>query len=505
MNVNPITPLTVFKALRNVPFDNSYTDTINFGSQSAQQSFFNGKVKYSFQDLTTVRMQYNTVKLPRKADDFFDCNYVMFQNKNFGTKWFYGFITEINYLTPNTTEIKFEIDAIQTWWFDININESMILREHVNNDYTGWGEARYNTIVPEPLEFVEYVDKELWSEVYTDLQPVVATTQGQLPGRSGTGGKFGGLYSGVNYFGGTYGEIEDLLAAIVNNGQEGTIASTFLMPKEFFTYDEDLKRETFTISNRQNAIDGYIPRNGKLYMYPFNYLFVTSPNGQERHYRWEYFKTGTVGFRTACAMSCNPEVLLYPVQYEADSEFTQEMSITGFPQFTYPIDTFKAWCAQNGSSMALSAVGNGLSLAAGAVSGNPFMVANGAMGFASDINSAVVASKQSDRIGGTPATNNTKTADNKMGFFFYQRHLRKDVLARYDDYFDRFGYAVNLLKRPNVSGRESWNYVLTQDCNITGSVPFNDITKIKDAFNKGITFWHGDYVGNYSRSNNITG
>lgn len=66
-----------------------------------------------------------------------------------------------------------------------------------------------------------------------------------------------------------------------------------------------------------------------------------------------------------------------------------------------------------------------------------------------------------------------------------------------------FGYATNRVKIPNMNGRQSWNYVKTNDCKIVGSVPFNDISRIKEMFNNGVTFWHGDFVGDYNRSNNI--
>ena len=66
-----------------------------------------------------------------------------------------------------------------------------------------------------------------------------------------------------------------------------------------------------------------------------------------------------------------------------------------------------------------------------------------------------------------------------------------------------FGYKVNTLKVPETNSRESWNYVKTINISIAGNVPSNYMEQIKSMFNSGVTLWHGDYIGDYGRSNNI--
>ena len=41
----------------------------------------------------------------------------------------------------------------------------------------------------------------------------------------------------------------------------------------------------------------------------------------------------------------------------------------------------------------------------------------------------------------------------------------------------------------------------TVGCNISGSIPQDDLMKIRAMFDKGITLWHDDLVGNYNRQN----
>lgn len=44
------------------------------------------------------------------AENLYDCNYIMFQNASFGTKWFYAFITSVAYENNETSRITMEID-----------------------------------------------------------------------------------------------------------------------------------------------------------------------------------------------------------------------------------------------------------------------------------------------------------------------------------------------------------------------------------------------------------
>ena len=49
--------------------------------------------------------------------------------------------------------------------------------------------------------------------------------------------------------------------------------------------------------------------------------------------------------------------------------------------------------------------------------------------------------------------------------------------------------------------REHYNFVHTADVNIRGSIPQDDKEQIKDIFNKGVTIWHTNDIGNYDLAN----
>ena len=134
-------PDTVVKLLKNVPLDSTYTDTGWCTSAGAQQAFFNGKVKKTYTGLTYQRVNNSvaqprgplTCRVPDIADNLYDCNYMMFQNSFYGSKWFYAFVKQVNYINPNNTEIVYEIDYLQTFMMDIKIKPSYVVREHASS------------------------------------------------------------------------------------------------------------------------------------------------------------------------------------------------------------------------------------------------------------------------------------------------------------------------------------------------------------------------------------
>jgi hypothetical protein len=67
-----------------------------------------------------------------------------------------------------------------------------------------------------------------------------------------------------------------------------------------------------------------------------------------------------------------------------------------------------------------------------------------------------------------------------------------------------FGYKINRVKVPNVTGRYNWNYVKTIGCYIEADIPQDDLQEIKNMFDNGLTIWHrANTFMNYSQSNPI--
>lgn len=92
-------------------------------------------------------------------------------------------------------------------------------------------------------------------------------------------------------------------------------------------------------------------------------------------------------------------------------------------------------------------------------------------------------------------------AQRDFDIYFFHVHVRDDEVKRLDDFLSCYGYQVNKVKAPNLTGRQYWNFVQTKDCVIAGDMPASSKEAIARIFDSGITFWHnGDNVGNYAIS-----
>ena len=61
----------------------------------------------------------------------------MYQNEAYTDKWFYAYISNMEYINDNMTAISIKTDIFQTWQFDIVYKKCFVEREHVNNDAIG--------------------------------------------------------------------------------------------------------------------------------------------------------------------------------------------------------------------------------------------------------------------------------------------------------------------------------------------------------------------------------
>lgn len=123
---------TNIRLLSNVPFSNDYKNTRWFDTKASQESYFTSKpVVHTMSHANFQRIDgYHYVAVNENIDDLWGTNYLMFQNAQYNNKWFYAFVTKLEYVQKNTTKVYFQIDVFQTWKFDMNFKPSFIVREH---------------------------------------------------------------------------------------------------------------------------------------------------------------------------------------------------------------------------------------------------------------------------------------------------------------------------------------------------------------------------------------
>lgn len=117
--------------LVNAPIDNTNENQLDFTDVNQQRDYFNGRRRHAFSNLTYQRKD-NSIDLPISVDSLWGVNYIMYQNANFGQKWFYAFIDKMEYVSSDVARIFISTDAWQTWQFDISFGKCYVEREHTS-------------------------------------------------------------------------------------------------------------------------------------------------------------------------------------------------------------------------------------------------------------------------------------------------------------------------------------------------------------------------------------
>lgn len=525
----PTPHITNIRLLSGVPLDRSYRHSIYFGSAGAQQGYFAGKVVsgLSWNDCMYHREQ-QAIRVNATIEACEGVNYAMFQNTAYGSKWFYAFVTDHAYINANCTELKIEIDVLQTWYFDYEILPSFIERCHTPTDVIG-----ENTL-PEPLHVNRYHLESSYSSIpsyFTDWDVVMYATFDPSTYQYYGGDGNNGIWSALDQT--AIGKV-----SITNNN--GQISHTWIRDpravlRDIVTNHADLVEGIVAIVmrpsnfvaapvrnvtiNKPTSFGSYQPRNKKLLTYPYTKLYVTDGNGAGRDYRFEEF-TGNATeahFFLASDEAPNTSVTCVPTMYKGVIyDITESIVMSGFPQCAWVSNSFQSYLASNQSNLILSSAmgaaqligGAALTIASsgtGAVLGGGMMI-SGATQLAGILGSLTQEIKKPNQAHGN-VTNSSFFTQGKKGFEFLTMRPNKEEYLMIDDYFDMYGYAVMRIGVPNIHARPHWTFNKTVNCAAapTGNgCPGDALVKIQDIYDKGITFWvSGNDVGNYSLNNSV--
>src|SRR5699024_5529024 len=147
----------------------------------------------------------------------------------------------------------FELDVMQTWYFDYELLPSFVEREHSVTDNVG------ENIVPENLELGDYmIQSQEYSQKFNTYSIVIASTTDEN-GNNGYGHAVGRSYSGL-YFNTfeTVQQANDYIEMLTDAKKNEAIVSIFMMPTNFIT-PMGFKTETVSIPKKVDNLDGYIP------------------------------------------------------------------------------------------------------------------------------------------------------------------------------------------------------------------------------------------------------
>lgn len=279
-----VTPQSNFRIYSGIPFDSKYENTILFKDESAQKTYFATKQIYVYNDFTYVREQ-SKIKVPFVSDSLMSANYCAFQNEGFGSKWFYAFITDAEYVNNRTTAFTIELDVFQTWLFQMSIGKCFVEREHVSDDTVGLH------TVPESVE----IGKQVIGAESEWIQKLGMETY-ILPPGSISGEIKGNVYSSLKVYGYTQAQKTVMEDGLTFTDTQPERLPLLMMCPECVTNGAggvQTYYEAKSISPLSNH-SGYTPVNKKLLCSPYMYFTIDDFCGNQTELYFEQSGGGSI-------------------------------------------------------------------------------------------------------------------------------------------------------------------------------------------------------------------
>lgn len=553
--MSAVSPSTRLLFLKGVPLEATYENTVFWdtatgATKTTQAQAFANYTKpnqtdkdgtvYSFNltNLSYQRYGRNQIKVQIPMDMLLDCNYLMFNNDRFGAKWFYAFITKLEYVSEVVTLVSYEIDVLQTWAFDYYPNSCFIERAHSKTDIIG------ENLVEENFELGDYnfsqaprTSESLKVMGYYIAAPWKADiTYGEQGERTITinedaavGGIYiSGIYSGIYI--NRFSDLEDVKAVIAKASEElgdkaQAIVSLYCAPYQAGAYDAQ-KIATVTDLNIHNDVStfgGYVAHNRKLFTYPYRGFQAFTGDGSSHTYRYEYFEGArnigaglpdwACSFDIVCDATPSGTCYLVPVGYKqwrgqsGQQNWYESMPMGGYPTIAFTTDSYKQYLAQDGVVQVLGGlngnttdravvsgfgkaiggvIGGVASLAAGNIAGGLTNIAGSVFGALSE---NAKADNMPNNTQGATSSGQLKMKLNRQQFQLSGFTIQREFAERIDAFWDWFGYSQKKVASPERHARKWWTYIKTQGCTINGSIPADDERKICDLYNAGIRWW----------------
>ena len=564
-----IAPNSEIYLYENIEFDNSYKDTMWFDSEADQIAYFTTtkQYKYGFTSQQYTRASKGKIRVHKKADYLYDINYMKFRNTrvtNGRDKWFYAFITEIEYINEEVSELTFEIDVMQTYLFDVTIENSFVIRQHSVTDgmfeYTMLedlncgddylvvngadisagenGNASNSVYKKVPDKMLVMHSKVigpglLWDDTYTPAASIINNLPCLLAIKTYTMDQ-NGMNQYMSFIQGSSvgpnidpndlitafcfpSELEDLIpaGAKANTGPSTQLSLTSSTPNKYTPANPPAMPLNF---------NGYVPHNYKMYCYPYNFMLLSNCQGDTKEYKYELFMTNngmpTMIFAIRGVVLPEPLYQCIPLNYRGLTlDYDSSVQLSNYPTIPLTRDGFTSWWNQNRQGLALNLIGETVGKYALASALLPEMSSNVNMLLGSHALTAITrslgkyanATATPNRVAGNYAGSGIMAGTNRYQFVFQQLQVKPEYAKAIDTYFDMFGYKMNRVMAVNRSARPLWNYTKTAGCSVHNrhlDTP-NDgadstvLKTIENIYDNGITFWKnvaGLNVGDYSRA-----
>lgn len=533
-----ITPDGTIQLFKNIPLAPDNENTLYFATTAAKDSFFDGLQNNdgyslgSFDNCTYSREQRGFVRIGTQIGSVYNATYMRFKNTSFENKWFYAFVTSVEYISNKTVQINYTLDHMLTYMGDFSLKDCFIERETVANDKVG------KNILDEGLEIGSYINEDVFFFNSTNTAKIVVCVAD--PSDMGSGdGLAGNIYNpAILKSFDTAAAANTYITQLVNANLGDNILGVFMIPTVYndaVTSTSHAGVSNYAITKPRTNVDGFVPQNNKLFVYPYKRLLVDNNEGAQQEYRYEYFGTDggtaddviTCSFQEQYSICGTCESYLVPMHYMTG--FTQRLNFTArigkshFPECAWSIDSYKAYRAQINANLpvdlttgiikgaangALSGATNGGDVPVignlfSATMGGVMGAASGAIGPIVDalaVNSFEV--ERGSQVKGSMSANTMFTLSGCKTYTGYKQCIDGAHAKAIDDFFTMYGYKVSKVGTPNMNIRPYFTYIKTIGCIATGEIPADYLRLIEARFNAGVRFWNNmTYFGNYAVNN----
>ena len=527
-------PGSIITICAGVRLNKRYEHTIYWENEASRYAYFVGKRVKEFSAYTYLRKSWS-IKVEATMGQARSWDYLFFSNPD-NAKTYYYFINNVEYINDSTVELFLELDVMTTYFFDYSISPSYVVREHVALDVKGaWNQDEGLDVGDYWLSNPEDIPlNDLCILIQATFDPL--TTTAEYTAKWG-GGMYANQFSGLGVFATNFTANDSTALATKMSqldtwGKSDGIINMWMYPRDLVRLNDDDSWTNGNVTHYVSTFDGevyhyitppanigggYVPRNNRLYSYPFNFIYATNNNGASAVYKYERFGDPTqCGFKVVGSTTPEGVIKMYPLNYGGITHNWEEgISLAGFPTCGWNQDTYKLWLAQNQNQHQLNSVTAGARVAAGVVGGVASLATGNLLGAATGAGAAISGATQIAELNALKAdkeiqppqakgqsVGNISLAHGFMTFSICQKSVTPEFARVIDDFFDLYGYSIKRVKIPNRNVRENWCYTKTIGCHVDGNIPNDDLTTIEAIYDKGITFWKNpDKIGDYTLSN----
>lgn len=540
-----------------VPWNSDLKNVQSYESRAVQISTIQGLLTHKYEHINIIRRDSDLI-LKGVNEDLAQCNYLMYQNTDISNKWYFAFIDNVQYNSLNSVIISHTIDVWQTYQFDITYYKNLILRSHVakSDDTVGrW-------LAPEPISVAPEFERKhnVFNDISWTPQYVLHSTSVYNPNTkkyeykgSGTGASLSAEYgifvdsdTDVQDVVKKYGKLSPAEALKSDNDDEYSNWIADLLTGQIESFEKSLNNavkliSTTSISQLQdhrneliglyaipawvhsgtnkyatNSIKkkdvtttlptttlacGYTPRNKKMLSSLCKAYLFYNENGFKLPLKPELFTTDTPVFTVKSTELSTNGFLLQIGSYADYTAKTNKISYNCENRLGYDANTGldKVLNTLTSAVGVVNAVG---SVASQAFAGNVGGAVQGAVGAVQQSINMIDALGQ--RGVNTGASGDIMSITEKRAMPVFADVSPTEAQCRYiDDYLDVYGYAINEIGKISsyMKNRSNWNYIQVANCNIKVSAPNDDVNKLKQMFESGVTIWHSHF-GDYDQNNN---